>query len=62
VGDVARVVQAEGFGTVTTLDGKPCVTLLVYRTAEGSPRDTAKAVRDRLKNLEGRWPRASSGE
>ncbi len=53
VRDVARVVEVEGLGTVTTLDGKPCVTLLVYRTAEANPRDTTKAVRDRLKGLEG---------
>jgi multidrug efflux pump subunit AcrB len=53
VRDVARIVQVEGVATATALDGKPCATLLVYRTAEASPRDTAKAVRDRLKDLEG---------
>jgi RND family efflux transporter MFP subunit len=52
VRDVARVVHVEGFGTVTTLDGKPCATLLIYQTTDANARDTAKAVRERLKHFD----------
>lgn len=57
VRDIARVVHLGGFGAVTALDGKPCATLLIYQTTDANPRDTAKAVRERLKSLEGTLPK-----
>jgi multidrug efflux pump subunit AcrB len=37
VRDVARIVVVEDSGVVTSLDGKPCETLLVYQSAEANP-------------------------
>jgi multidrug efflux pump subunit AcrB len=41
----------ESFPTLTRLDAKPCTTLLIYQSAGANPRDTTKAIRDRLKDF-----------
>lgn len=50
--DVARLDEVAVWNTTTTLDGKPCVILLVSRAFDADARETAKAVRERLKKLQ----------
>jgi len=54
--DVARLELESGWSTTTVLDGKPCVMLLVSRTADADPRATAKAVRAKLADLAKSFP------
>jgi multidrug efflux pump len=54
--DVARVELVAGWSTVTSLDGKPGVFLLVHRSADADARGTAKAVRARLAELVKQFP------
>lgn len=54
--DVARVELVAGWSTVTSLDGKPGVFLLVHRSTDADARGTAKAVRARLAELAKKLP------
>jgi RND family efflux transporter MFP subunit len=58
VRDVARIVESEGFGALASLDDKPCTTLLVYQSADAHPRDTAQAIRERLRDFEKTLPKS----
>lgn len=49
---VASLDVVTAWNTTTTLDGKPCVTLLVSRTFDADGKETEKAVRERLKKLQ----------
>jgi multidrug efflux pump subunit AcrB len=48
--DVASFEMVSATGTLTSLDGKPCVVLLVSRTVDADPNETRKAVRAALEN------------
>jgi multidrug efflux pump subunit AcrB len=50
--DVAKIELASGWNTTTSLDGKPCVLLLVARSYDADAKETAKAVRERVKKLQ----------
>lgn len=49
--DVARFERVSVADTVTSLDGKPCVVLLVHRPLSADARETAKAVRAKVAEL-----------
>jgi multidrug efflux pump subunit AcrB len=54
--DVARMELVSGWNTTTSLDGKPCVMLLVARTFDADAQETTKVVREQLKKLQGLAP------
>jgi hypothetical protein len=54
--DLAQVEVVEGWGATTALDGKACVLLLVSRLPDANPKETAKAIRDRVAELAKRLP------
>jgi RND family efflux transporter MFP subunit len=49
--DVATFEMVSATGTLTSLDGKPCVVLLVSRIADANERETEKAVRVALEKM-----------
>ncbi len=54
--DVARFEMVAGWNTTTTLDGKPCVLLLVSRQVDVDAKDTAKAVQAKLEAIQKALP------
>jgi RND family efflux transporter MFP subunit len=49
--DVAKVEMTSGVSSMTTLDGKACVVLLISRTFDADAKETEKAVRERIEAL-----------
>jgi multidrug efflux pump subunit AcrB len=54
--DVARIEMVSRWNTTATLDGKPCVMLLVSRNVDADAKETAKAVQAKLETLKKALP------